>query len=315
MSRPSATAVRTIAGLVDAAAARNPLKKAVVSPFQGHAFTYEQLCRKSNALANFLRKYGYTSKDLLVSDLPNTTENLLSQLACNRLGVAYATAKDLEGMAKFPKVKGAIVADADSVKGGCLSETNLPLPYLSGDYLLDLIHGGGLDEYDDDDVQAAQAGNADLASQPPPHAFYNSTTPFTNKEALELGDQVAVRLGMSEDDTVCVSITLCHAFGIGSAACSALTAGATIMLPAVGGIRGCGVPSERAQATFDVLKRENCTLLFADTHTLKALPDANDTTLPSLRGGVCKIGSGSDFLDGETRTYAGAELFTMGKKK
>ena len=82
------------------------------------------------------------------------------------------------------------------------------------------------------------------------------------------------------------------------------------MLPAVGGIQGCGVPSERAAATFDALETEKCTLLFADTHTLKALPDVPEKL--NLRGGICKIGSGSTILE-ETRKYGGIKLKTMGE--
>jgi len=101
------------------------------------------------------------------------------------------------------------------------------------------------------------------------------------------------------------------AFGMGSAVSSALMMGATIALPAVGGIRGCGVPSERAEATLEVLKEEKCTLLFADTHTLKALPEPPMDL--AFRGGVCKVGSGSDFLE-ESKTYGGVKLMTLGKK-
>ena len=85
------------------------------------------------------------------------------------------------------------------------------------------------------------------------------------------------------------------------------------MLPAVGGIRGCGVPSQRAEATLQTIAGEQCSILFADTHTLKALPADVDADLNALRGGVVKIGSGTDFLD-ETREYAGVTLATLGKK-
>lgn len=96
-----------------------------------------------------------------------------------------------------------------------------------------------------------------------------------------------------------------------SGVCSAFSRGASIVLPAVGGIQGCGIPSERAKATHNVLESEKCTLLFADTHTLKALPEGL-MGLNNLRGGICKIGSGSEFLE-ETRVYGGVTLKTMGK--
>ena len=84
-----------------------------------------------------------------------------------------------------------------------------------------------------------------------------------------------------------------------------------MVLPTVGGIHGCGDPKERAAATFEVLESEKSTLLFADTHTLKALPDHPERL--NLRGGVCKTGSGSDWLNG-TMSYGGIKLKTMGKR-
>jgi hypothetical protein len=53
-------------------------------------------------------------------------------------------------------------------------------------------------------------------------------------------------LGMSDIDRVCVSITLYHAFGIGSACSAALLSGAAIVLPAVGGLQ---VKNRRAAVT------------------------------------------------------------------
>lgn len=302
-------ASNTITGLLDAASFRWASRIALKSPFQSHSLTYDQLRRTTKALAGWLDLYGYKKNDLMVSDLPNTSENLLLQLACNRIGVAYATAKNLESMAKFPKVKGAAVSASE----GFLVDTALPLPPLSGDFLIDLIHNGGLDDFQDEEPTIISEGTLD-EPKTMAHGFYNSTTPFTNEDALTQGETAAFELAMCEDDIVCISITLCHAFGMGSAVCSSLTAGATIVLPAVGGIQGCGVPSERAKATLDVLKSEQCTLLFADTHTLKLLPEPKHLTDLCLRGGVCKVGSGSTFAE-ETRIYGGIKLKTMGQSK
>jgi acyl-CoA synthetase (AMP-forming)/AMP-acid ligase II len=293
--------VRTIAGLLDAAANRSPSRLALVSPFQKQSqYTYEQLAVDTNAMAGFLSLYGFEKKDLLISDLPNTTENLIVQLACNRLGVAYATAKNLDAVTKFPKVKGAICTEPT----GFLAEVNFPLPVLLGEFVDSLVQEGGLTPY--------QQETADAGDESTPHAFYNSTSPFTNQQALQLGEEAAFQLAVHDEDVVCVSITLGHAFGMGSAVSSAFMMGATVALPAVGGLHGCGVPSERAAGTLETLKKEKCTLLFADAHTLKALPEPPHDL--QLRGGICKIGSGSDFLE-ETRMYGGAKLMTMGKKE
>jgi hypothetical protein len=302
-------AVKTIAGVLDAVALKRPTSVAIVSPFQTVSdapvrLTYEDLRRKTNQMAGFLQAYGYERNDIMVSDLPNIAENLILQVACNRLGITYATTKNLEGMAKLPKVRGAVCATGE----GYLADTNLPLPYLSGQFLMDMMHGDGLTEFGLEDYDQEDGEN--LA----PHAHYNNTLPFTNEEALRLGEDAAWELAMIEQDIVCISISLCHAFGMGSAVCSALHCGATMVLPAVGGIQGCGVPSERAKATFEALEEGKCTLLFADTHTLKALTEFDKPERLSLRGGICKIGSGSDFLS-ETVTYGGVSLKTMGKKE
>lgn len=290
--------VKTIAAALDAAATKYPSRIALISPFQTtEKLTFEDLRQKTNALAGFLTAYGYEKSDLLISDLPNISENLMLQIACNRVGIHFGTAKNIDAMAKFPKVKGAVSATSS----GFLADTGLQLPYLSGEFLLDLIDGG-LDEFSQEHFEDG--------SEDAPHAFYNTTIPYTNQQALAHGREAAEELFMVEDDVVCIAVTLCHPFGIGSAVCSTLERGASIVLPAVGGIQGCGVPSERAEATFEVLEKEKCTLLFADTHTLKALPDKPERL--NLRGGICKIGSGSTFLE-ETRKYGGVTLKTMGK--
>jgi len=95
------------------------------------------------------------------------------------------------------------------------------------------------------------------------------------------------------------------------------------VLPGASGIRGCGSPSQRAEATLEAMISEKCSLLFADVHTLKALPPPEGDLV--LRGGCCKVGSGADFLDvkeaklgpnGEMRPleYAAVPLVAVGKR-
>jgi acyl-CoA synthetase (AMP-forming)/AMP-acid ligase II len=290
--------IKTIAAAIDAVAAKAPSRLALTSPFQQVSLTYGDLSRQTNALAAWLNAYGFEKRDILVSDLPNTAENLLLQVACNRLGVHYGTAKSLESMSKqFPQVKGAVSAS----EKGFLAVVGLPVPVLSGDFLQDLI-AHGLEEYLDEEIDDGEKETI--------HAYYNSTTGYTNQQALEQGADAAWELAIIPGDIVCVSVTLCHAFGIGSACTSTFLQGAAVALPAVGGIQGCGVPSERAAATLEILESQKCTLLFADTHTLKALPEPQ-YPLDAFRGGVVKIGSGSTFLE-ETRKYGGVTMRTIG---
>ena len=142
------------------------------------------------------------------------------------------------------------------------------------------------------------------------HAFYNSTSPLTNDTIEELAEDAVRHLELTPSDTACVSITLSHAFGIGSAAAACLSSGASISLPNVDGLHGCGVPSDRAAATLLALE-DGATVLYADTHTLKALPE--EVNLPQLRTGVCKISSGADFLE-QGSPFAGLNLWTLGKR-
>ena len=118
------------------------------------------------------------------------------------------------------------------------------------------------------------------------HAFYNSTSPLTN-DTIASWPQDAIRLAGT------------HAVGHGVRVHHALARvrdrlgrgrvkwrGACISLPNADGFHGCGVPSDRAAATLLALE-DGATVFYADTHTLKALPE--DVALPQLRTGVCKV--------------------------
>ena len=76
--------------------------------------------------------------------------------------------------------------------------------------------------------------------------YFNSGNALTHGSALAAGADMVQHLGMSDIDRVCVSITLYHAFGIGSACSAALLSGAAIVLPAVGGLQ---VKNRRAAVT------------------------------------------------------------------
>ena len=74
----------------------------------------------------------------------------------------------------------------------------------------------------------------------------------------------------------------------------------------MGGIRGCGDPKQRASVTAEVLASTSATVLFGDTHTLRAMRAQAAPTAPlALRTGVVKIGSGSTFLVGVTEAPSG----------
>jgi len=328
----TAVSSRGIASLV---AAADPKALALAAPRQGVRMSYGELDSKGKALGLALKSYGFERGDVVVSELPNTVENLLLQVACSRLGVAVATAKNDDAVQTLQQggisVKAAIISASSSAISA--SASTLPLPPIffgagndsanvnTSAVSFEEMMGRTLAEEEDEDGVPLEK-DFNLA-----HGYFGSAKPLSTKEVMEHGKKAMDRLSITSDDAVCVSITLCHAFGIGSAVSSALMAGATVVLPAVGGIRGCGVPAQRAEVTLSVLASEACTLLFADSHTLKALPEPDESMrskLARLRGGVCKIGSGADFLEGVTSavmggeerelSFAGVQLLAMGKK-
>jgi hypothetical protein len=142
-------------------------------------------------------------------------------------------------------------------------------------------------------------------------ASYNGAS-LTHAQAIHLGQEAAGALNSSPTDRTCVSITLCHAFGMGSGVGSALVSEGAVVLPAVNGIRGCGDPKQRAVETGAVLAETQSTLLFADTHVIKHMPAAAGAV--QLRGGVVKVSSGTEIWEGGDIEYAGVPLHSIGKK-
>lgn len=297
-----ATAVgRNAATLAAALHSQAPGGLALAAPAQGIEWTYGELSRRVSGLAGGLSKMGYARGDVVATDLASTAENLVLQLAASHLGVAVLCLKDIGGLGKFGadlRVRGAVATSA----GSFLAEADLPLPRLFVE------------------PSAGELAFADVAGEAPaasddssaPLGYYSSASPLTNGAALAAGTASREKLGMTEKDVVLVSITLNHVFGIGSGVCAALQSGATVVLPDASGVVGCGSPSQRAIKTLEYLDALGCTLLYADTHTHKALIAESPAPLKSLRGGICKVGSGTTFLEG-TVELSGVSLHTMGK--
>ncbi|KAJ1456534.1 hypothetical protein M885DRAFT_517311 [Pelagophyceae sp. CCMP2097] len=299
----------TLARVVQQQAVKRGKMFALLSPYENVRLTYQQLENVSRKCAMTLQsKYRVERGDAILSDLPNVVANLVLQLACSRLGAAYATAKNVEAArALCDRVAIKATVSADHETWADLDDIpRLPHDEIVGDADVALV---GSDDY----FCADDGANV--------HSYFGGVA-LSSQRVVDLGRGTAERLYIDANDKSCVSITLCHSFGIGNAVAGTFHAGGKVLLPAVGGIRGCGNPLERASATFASLKDAQCTLLFADTHTLNALPDVppgaehENDLLPLFRGGVCKVGSGEDFLDlDHVKYYAGAPLIALGKKK
>jgi acyl-CoA synthetase (AMP-forming)/AMP-acid ligase II len=192
----------------------------------GVHWSYEEFFSRSLSLACGLRSDGYKSGDALISDLPNIPENLLLQIACAHLGVAYCTAKDGPSIQKMidsgVKVRGAVAAQP-----GFLSESST---YgLTPDSVVDATSTTF------SDMQASNEMDFDPPRDPDtPFAFYGSPLALTHGEIFKLGSVAKSQLALTENDRLCVSITLCHSFGIGTGVGGAFLAGSSVLLPAVG---------------------------------------------------------------------------------
>lgn len=320
---------RSLFSLVDRAARAHPTQIAVRSPFQRgsglEVLSYADLRRAGLQLAGRLfdrigSKASNGGKPIpaVVSDLPNTVENLVLQVACSRLSVAYATVKDAKMLGDFMADGSSLVNFVHSVPASTESwlhssgQGSQPESTSVEDLFKELLSGS---EEEGPVLTEGCSGDEDR-----PHACFNTATkPLREREMMMLATDAQKTLQLLPTDKVCVSITLCHPFGIASGVGSVFSAGSTLVLPAVGGIRGCGVPAERAEACLKVLQEEECSVLFSDAPIIKQLEqlpsgNARGLELPHLRTGVVKTGSGGDFLEEKIR-IGGTELWTMGKKK
>ena len=292
------------ATLASAVGLRGGAGKALDVPEQGVSWSYEELDGQARRLAGAMQELGVKRGHIVASALPNVGESLLLQLAAAHVGAAVCTVpKDAAARAKLPAP--LVASFAAGPRPEHLSDLEIPHVVL-------------LDDKDDPPeantvnmaelLAANMRGDAPAAEANELMAVFGSAA-LSHGEAMRLGTEAARRLGTtsgSQADAVCCSVTLLHAFGIASAVGSALVSGAAVVLPAVGGIKGCGNPQQRAEVTVDVINRAGVTQLFGDSHTLRALP-ARPAGTGRLRTGVIKIGSGSDFLDGVTETPPGAD--------
>eukprot|EP00435_Cladocopium_sp_Y103_P055273 s765_g18.t1 len=284
-------AASSLASLVCSQAKENGSHLAVAAPKQGVRWSFKDVEDRAGRVAAGLAKHGVTRGSTVVTDLPNSADNLLLQVSCSWLGAADES--QLAELQKVTDLRLAVTHKSGDSVNAALARYQLPAsPVVVEDPC------SSMQDLDGELGVLAAAAPAPMEGPRGDAAlgFWSSTKALTNSEAIEeMGAAAKERLAMTNADRVLVSITLCHAFGIGSAVSSAWLAGPGLVLPGASGIRGCGSPSQRAEATLAAMISEKCSLLFADVHTLNALPAPEGDLV--LRGGCCKVGSGADFLD------------------
>jgi fatty-acyl-CoA synthase len=249
--------------------------------------------------------------------LPNTVENVLVQLAASFCGMKVVTVKTAQQIASLDdqlQCKGIITSLENHLTSGkAAPRTSIIPPILTGTAQLT----GDFLRFDEM-LTAPSIGHA-VAKGETDNSFmgmyhYGTVKGVSEQKLLQMGEESGAALDLTSADRVCMPITLNHTFGFGSGVLGAIGRGAAVVLPSVA---SC---SER---TYKALATEQCTVLFADSHTLKALPQPAatpaDQTLTSdvtqCTRGLVKIGSGDTIGCAEPRKWANAVLMTVGKPK
>lgn len=223
--------------------------------------------------------------------LPSVAENVLVQLAAAVSNIRVVTVKGADGMAKLEALqcKGLITSLENHLSSGKAAPTSAIIPpvvtgteNVTGDFLrfAELLTMG--------DVSAAPPLGGGFDGSDQPMYFYNSSKGVSQTELIDAGDAAAVELALTPADRLCLPVTLNHSFGFGSGALAAFRSGAALVLPSA-----APSPKETVAAIKGDDSNEGCTVLYADTHTLNALIDLEDSAAPdgvgtadSFRGGT-----------------------------
>lgn len=291
-----------------------PTALALEAPRQQVRWSYGELHQRVRRLAGGLRELGVGKGDVVASDLPNVCENLLLQLAVAHLGASFASAKDEKSLlAAVGEVRCAVVQSPEASWMWGLAKTAPRAVRLDMDGAG--AETGGFPAFSE--LAAHAPDTHDEAAAPEGLFASYGGSALSHEHAVLLGAAAAAGLGSTAADKTCVSITLVHAFGMGSGVGGALSSGGAVVLPAADGIRGCGDPKQRAEVTAAVLGETGATLLIADAHIIKNMPSAGASSATmsahALRGGLVKVSSGTEIFDAGLE-YAGVPLRSIGKK-
>merc|ERR1712232_163174 len=166
---------------------------ALAAPQQGVSWSYSDLSKRANGVAASLLQRGYKADDILLMDLPNSAENFLLQVACSRIGVACATAKDMKVVGALEgvgRVAGVVTHTAEGATQ-IMKDYNGPVPKV----VLESLDGTLGELASDGSTDGVQADGAAALG------YWSSKKPLTNKEALDVqGVDAKQKLNVTADD-------------------------------------------------------------------------------------------------------------------
>ena len=297
-----------IADLVAAREADSADAPALVVPGSDVRWTYGEFVDRARCFAAGLAEMGYRPGERLGARLDNSEHLLVALVGASLVGADVETAKTAEALMHID-CRGTIVHYADAAVAGAMLGAHEPIAVGGGAITEPIVHYDILIE--------AFRGHKETASLPPGtsvSSYFFSTQKAATEAALvanAASSSEALAIKGNGVDRVCVSVPLAHPMGFGFGALAAFHAGATVVLPSL-----AGGAEAAAAATMDAMANEKCTLMLADSHTLKALPAGLEKPpegMERFRGGLTKIGSGDAIGLGEPRTWAGVGFKTVGK--
>lgn len=305
----------TIGEMFDRACIKYADKEAVVSIHQNRRLTYKQLSEQVDAFAASLLELGFDTGDRLGIWALNSTEWVITQYACFKLGVILVNlnpaykAKELEYVLNKVECRGIVIADAfktsdyhamlasiapelESNHSKLLVSHNLPHLKVvikasdeehDGIYRFnDLLTPPTLAQKQHIEYIAQRLQFDDVVNI----QFTSGTTGnpkgtmLTHHNILNNGYFVGEGIKLTENDRICVAVPLFHCFGMVMGNLAAMTHGATVVYPEF-----AYNPTQTLQAVHD----ERCTALYGvPSMFITMLEDArfDEFDLSSLRTGI-----------------------------
>lgn len=305
----------TIGEMFDRACIKYADKEAVVSIHQNRRLTYKQLSEQVDAFAASLLELGFDTGDRLGIWALNSTEWVITQYACFKLGVILVNlnpaykAKELEYVLNKVECRGIVIADAfktsdyhamlasiapelESNHSKLLVSHNLPHLKVvikasdeehDGIYRFnDLLTPPTLAQKQHIEYIAQRLQFDDVVNI----QFTSGTTGnpkgtmLTHHNILNNGYFVGEGVKLTENDRICVAVPLFHCFGMVMGNLAAMTHGATVVYPEF-----AYNPTQTLQAVHD----ERCTALYGvPSMFITMLEDArfDEFDLSSLRTGI-----------------------------
>jgi fatty-acyl-CoA synthase len=286
---------QTIGDNLRATAERHPDREALVVRSQGFRATYRELWQSVTDCARGLLALGVRAGDRVGVWAPNRSEWVVVQYATARIGAILVNvnpayqAPELEyvlnqaGVSVLLYARGFrqsdYVAMVDAVRPRCTALRQTILLETEWDSLLERGHTVGVD--------ALEKIEATLQFDDPINLQYTSgTTGFpkgatlTHRNILNNAYFLALALGYTEKDRVCVPVPFYHCFGMvmGNLACT--TVGACIVAPGEGFNPG---------TVLEAIQAERCTALYGVPTMFRAVleePAFASFDVSSLRTGV-----------------------------